>query len=154
MVNVYEVIRNDNNMPELLIIKQINYEAKGGRYDAAFLLKKEFHLDILNVEHNYLIGFSDNWIMSVFLISIGTNDTCELYYKQIATNLLLSGSESFCLFHNHPNQIINPSDEDINVANDMQKIADLLELDFLGSYIVTKHGFMSTNDSIITQWEV
>lgn len=155
MVNLYEIIRNEKELPELLSVKQLNYNATGSRQDAALILKKEFLLDQLNREHIYLVGFSENWIISIFLMGIGTTNTSSIYMKQVATALLLSGANSFCLFHNHPSQIITPSDDDVELAVDLANLAQLLEIEFLGSYIVTRLGYGDTNISnqTVVKWE-
>lgn len=155
MVNVYEIIRNEHELPELLSIQQLNYNAIGNRQDAALILKKEFHIDQLNREHVYLVGFNENWIVSIFLVSIGTTTTSSIYIKQVATALLLSGANYFCMFHNHPCQIITPSEDDVELAMDLTNLAQLLEIEFLGSYIVTKLGYGDTNvnNQTIVKWE-
>lgn len=149
MVPYYEVVRNNHNLPKLLKLKEIDfYRDNGGVYEAAQLLKAEFHLGELNSEYVYLATFDDSWKMSIFLIGVGTTDECYIYKKKIALDLLLSGADSFCLFHNHPSQRIIASESDLITNNEMKELAALLELDYLGNYIMIKQGYVNVEDNM------
>lgn len=146
MVRLYETVINQQNVPELVVLQEFDYEEYGGRYDAALLLQQELYLDKLTTEHMYLVCFTPNWMMSIFCVALGSTDSCTTDPKKIATNLLMVGAGSFCLFHNHPNQVLEPSEGDCNVSKIINKVAKLLGITFLGNYIMTKEGYLSVED--------
>ncbi len=146
VVRWYDAIINDDNLPELITVREFDYDERGGRSHVLEILKNEIHLNKLATEHVFMVCFNPAWKMSIFLISTGTTMHADVSMNKMATYLLLSGAKSFSIYHNHTTQILEPSENDIRLSEAVESIADLLELDFLGSYILTKEGCINTDD--------
>lgn len=143
MVNFYNILNNKNNQPVLNIQREIDIDGTNMSIEESIeILNHFFDMNRLNVEHAYLIGFDSKMnIVGIFLISVGTSNKCFFYQKNIATFLLLSGSERFIIYHNHPNGILDASENDMLALFTIKSLAATLEIEFIESVIVTKNGW-------------
>lgn len=143
MVTVYNILNNDKNQPKLNIQREIDINEKNISIEESVeILNHFFDMRFLNVEHAYLIGFDDQMnIVGIFLISIGTSKKCFFYKKNIATFLLLSGTERFIVYHNHPNGTLDVSNDDNTSMYYIKSLADILEIEFIDSVIISQKGW-------------
>lgn len=143
MITVYNIINNNNNKPMLNIQKEIDIDNNDISIEESVeILNEYFDMSYLSVEHAYIIGFDNKMnILGIFLISIGTSKQCYFYRKSIATFLLLSGTERFILYHNHPDGNLEISENDKISTYYIQSLAEILETEFIDSVIVSKNGW-------------
>lgn len=143
MIIVYNIINNSNNKPMLNIQKEIDIDNSNMSIEESVeILNEYFDMYHLNVEHAYVIGFDFQMnIIGIYLISIGSTKQCFFYKKSIATFLLLSGAERFILYHNHPDGNLKISDNDNLSTYYIQSLAELLEIEFIDSVIISKNGW-------------
>ena len=92
-------------------------------------------------------------IIGIFLISIGTNNKCFFYRRSIATFLLLTGTERFILYHNHPNGDLNVSENDYMSMFQVKSLADILEIEFIESVIISKNGWRCIERGNVYEYE-
>lgn len=155
MVNFYNILNNENNRPILNIKEEIDIDGTNMSIEESVeILNHFFDMNRLNSEHAYLIGFNKNMdIVGIFLISIGNQDKCYFYKKSIATFLLLSGSERFILYHNHPNDILDVSNDDILSMLTIKSLAENLEIEFIESVIITRNGWRCIERGTVYEYE-
>ncbi len=143
MVKVYNILNGDNNQPILNVQRELDInEHNISIEESVDILNQYFDMNYLNIEHAYLIGFDDKMnIIGIFLVSIGTSSKCFFYRRNIATFLLLSGATRFILYHNHPNGSLNVSENDQLSIVYIKSLAEMLEVEFIDSVIISKNGW-------------
>lgn len=143
MIRVYNILNNNENQPKLNIQKEIDINEKNISIEESVeILNQYFDMNHLSFEHAYIIGFDNQMnIIGMFLISVGSSKNCYFYKRNIATFLLLSGSERFILYHNHPDGNLNASNNDITSMFYIKSLAEVLEVEFVESVIISKKGW-------------
>lgn len=148
MVGLYDIGRDKELHPSLLKINSFNVDTAFTTENDTFLkfLVEELHMPEFDNEHMYLFANDIyDYSLGIFLLGIGDFKGINVSKRTIAEALLLSGARRFILVHNHPDNALALSGTDIGFAFEVQKIAELLEIEFLGSGVITKDGFI-TND--------
>ena len=84
-----------------------------------------------------------NVIKRIFEITNGKPDRVDIDPKLIVTEVLKTKFNKVILVHNHPSDVCDPSNEDINVTNHLKKVFDLLDIKFLDHIIIGRHGYKS-----------
>ena len=103
-----------------------------------------FFGEVLKLQNNYLekcyvMSYDGaNNIVGIFLVSSGGKNENTIYYDNIMTYLLLSGSKSFITIHNHPNNNQQKSFDDIIVDNTIKDISEILNIEYKSGLIITK----------------
>lgn len=148
MIYQYDIVRDSNLKPTLFTIKEIEHDNTIDYVDDVInMLNRTYSLSNCVAEHNYIIGYSEmNSILGIYCVSVGDYQSCNIYNREIALFLTLTGSVSFELYHNHPNNILSPSDEDFGVAASLEVLGNVLGISFKGSYIIGKSGWKNIND--------
>jgi len=143
MVKVYNIINNENRYPKLNLIKEIEVNDKRVTIeDTIEILGHYLDMYQLSVEHAYIISFNNNMdILGIYLFSIGNSKNCYFYKKSIATFLLLTGAESFILYHNHPDGNLETSENDESSIFQINLLSEILEIEFIDSIIISKNGW-------------
>lgn len=143
MVKVYNIFNDNDNKPKLNIQREIDINEKNISIEESVeVLNHFFNMNLLHIEHAYLIGFDNQMNMvGIFLVSVGTSNKCFFHRKNIATFLILSGAERFIMYHNHPNGILEVSENDLLAMYSVKTLAENLEIEFVESVIVTKNGW-------------
>lgn len=155
MIKIYNILNNHKNQPKLNIVREIDANEKNISIEESVeILNHYFDMEYLNVEHAYIIGFDNQMnIVGIFLISIGTSNKCFFYTKSIAVFLLLSGAERFILYHNHPNGDLNISENDQISMFNIKSLANILEIEFIDSVIISKNGWRCIDRGQIYEYE-
>lgn len=143
MVRVYNILNDDKNQPKLNVQREIDIDGRDISIEESVdILNEYFDMYCLDVEHAYLIGFDNQMnIIGIFLVSIGTSDICYFYNRSIAKYLLLSGTDRFILYHNHPYGTLDISSNDKNIMFSIKALANLLEIEFIDSVIISRNGW-------------
>lgn len=99
----------------------------------------------LSETHNeriFFIGYDDyDKIIGIGLISFGTTKETKVYNRNIIEYIVLMNVSSFSILHNHPNGSLDPSEEDLDIINDMKMIANMLDVKFKESFIISFEGW-------------
>lgn len=149
-IKEYKLISKEKNgtFPQLKCVVEHDYI-----YDEMFLYFNHnnyefeylFFGDVLELqnnytEHCYVLSYDgNNNPIGIFLVSSGAKNKNTIYIDNILTFLLLSGSKSFILVHNHPNNISEKSIEDIEVDNLIKEMSRLLNIEYKEGLIITKY---------------
>lgn len=76
----------------------------------------------------------------------GTVNECTLHPRDIIRTLCARNASAFILAHNHPSGRTQPSREDKQVTQRIQKIANLLEIPLKDHLVLTKDNYYSFAD--------
>lgn len=149
MIHQYEIIRDDDLKPSLYSVKEIDRDNKESysEEDVVNLLNDIYKAKDYVAEHNFVIAFSErNTVLGIYCMSVGDYQSCNVYNRELAMFLALTGAVSFQIYHNHPNDILYPSDEDKGVAASLEYLGKILGVNFKGSYIIGKSGWKCIDD--------
>lgn len=155
MITVYNIVNDGNNQPVLNIQTQLDIDNNNMSIEESVeILNEYFDMNRLSTEHAYIIGFDYQMnIVGIYLISIGTSKECFFYRKSIATFLLLSNSERFIIYHNHPDGNLEISDNDKISMFHIQSLASILEIEFIDSVIISRNGWRCINKGGIYEYD-
>lgn len=146
IIKEYEIIKTENQFPALRLVQKHDFI-----YDDVFTyyrynnyeLEYLFFGDALNLQDNlyenfYVLSYNNfNEIIGVIKIALGGKKQAIIPFDKIFTYLLLSNSDSFICIHNHPNNNQKKSTEDIAIEQQIKYIADILDIEFKDSLIIT-----------------
>lgn len=150
MIHVYNVIKDPN--PQLNIVSTIDEDPCGvydGRdpYDdyevVLMILKEHLKMDKLSAEHLVCVGMEYGDIKGILISAIGNHKEVPIYHRNLVDFLVLTGSESFIIVHNHPNGILEASEGDKQTVRVFKELAETLGVEFGGDYIITTEGFLN-----------
>ena len=132
-----------------------NEDMLKGVFEVLIYMKEKFLLDIVDSENAYVISFNDcEFATGVYHISKGDSYGCNVYNKELVTFLSLIGAHSFIVVHNHTKDILFPSQDDINNLESLETVANVIGVDLLGSYIITRSGYIEiSNPENVFDWE-
>ena len=155
MIYFYNILNDQKGYPVLNVLKEIDLNNKNVSIEESIdILINYENINLLNVEHAYIIGYNNQMdITGIFLVSIGNTRQCYFYKKSIATFLILTGSEKFLIFHNHPDGNIKPSENDYLSLIQINNLANILEVDLIDSVIITKNGWNCINKGLVIEYE-
>lgn len=121
--------------------KEFSYKNKKKLFD---FLKNIINPNFM-AEFLVVIMIDDNDIpMSYYTIGGGSSEEVNFEYSMIIRVVLLSGSNRFILVHNHPFGSHEISNDDIKTYKDLRKISKMLNLQYLGDYIITNDKLVKT----------
>lgn len=149
-IKEYKLISKEENgtFPQLECIKEHDYSLKDDflyyncdNYEFEYLFFGEI-LKLQNdfTENCYIMSYDgDNNPIGVFKISSGGKDSNMIYFDNIFTYLLLSGSKSFITIHNHPNNNPKKSIEDYSIDDSIKTLSNMLNIDYKDGLVITKN---------------
>jgi DNA repair protein RadC len=76
----------------------------------------------------------------------GTVNSCPIHPRDIFRYLILQNACAFILAHNHPSQDPNPSEQDIQVTRNLEKLSRLLEIPLIDHIVMTQDKYYSFAD--------
>lgn len=103
-------------------------------------LRSAFDDDTLETQEEFVILLLDGDHDLIAPISIykGTAVECGVNFPDVLKPALLAGAACVVIAHNHPNGNIHPSRADIHLSNRLAHALQIVELDLLDSYVVTR----------------
>lgn len=90
---------------------------------------------------------SQNRILGVDLIGIGTINQCVPYSREAYRLAVIKDAAGIIVCHNHPSGGIEPSDPDRRFTKTLKRAGDLLGVRFLDHVIIGDEGFYSFCDN-------
>lgn len=72
---------------------------------------------------------------NINIVSIGNHNQTIADPKEIFKTTILSNSSSIIIMHNHPSEILNPSKDDINIFDRLQRVGNILGIECMDSII-------------------
>lgn len=158
MIKRFEIVQDEDSRVSLQCVESFDISTGDDLsvYDILYIVKECFSLDILNNEHVYIVSTDYRGkIIGVFLVSIGDYKGCNVYNRSIGIFLLLIGTKKFLMVHNHPDNQVYASVDDITNSIELDGLGKLLGLQFVGSYIIGRDGWCKVNNGNeeIEEWE-
>ena len=91
---------------------------------------------------------SNNEVIEYEELFEGTVNSSKIYVRRIASKALEHNAAAIIFAHNHPSGTLNPSQQDIDITNDLKNIFDTLDIKVLDHFIVSNAGWhsISTGD--------
>lgn len=148
-INIYDVVYT-GDVPKLKVCDRIQViNNKFEISNCMNILNDYAGLSQLPIEHVYLASIDKlNRINGIIKIAEGNENHAEMSKRKITSFLLLLGSSHYLMVHNHPNDAMYASNDDIMSAMMMETIAGMIEITFEGSYIAGKTGYVK----VTTLW--
>ncbi len=95
-------------------------------------------------EHLIFIGLDKgNNIRTIRLLGIGTSSEINIDYKDIVRTALVNACDRVILVHNHPANNLEPSNQDRNLTNTINKLLYIFNIKLLDHIIVTENDYLS-----------
>jgi len=77
------------------------------------------------------------------LVSMGTLNRTHAHPREIFKKAIINSSDSIIVVHNHPSGDINPSREDMTVAQRLRKAGEILGIEVRDFIVISTKGFCS-----------
>jgi DNA repair protein RadC len=107
------------------------------------ILNKENKID-QEKEHLWAIGLNArNIIQYIELVSLGILNANLVHPREVFKLAILKGVASIFVIHNHPSGDTQPSEDDLEITQQLKKAGDLLGIEVIDHIIITKTGFLS-----------
>lgn len=101
---------------------------------------KYHHLGREQKEHMYAVFLNNgNKEIGDKLLGLGTNDSVQLDYKDLARTALLVKASAVILVHNHPSGNANPTDQDIKATRDANEVLETIGVRLLDHVIISRN---------------
>ena len=81
-----------------------------------------------------------NQINSVSTVSVGSLNSSVVHPREVFKTAILSNAASIILFHNHPSQNVQPSQEDISITKRLVECGKIIGIDVLDHLILASDG--------------
>lgn len=105
--------------------------------DACLYMEQIFEMSEQEVEYVYcMVVDNSKRIKSVCLNNKGDIAHVDIDLSGLIIYLAITAAQGFAIFHNHPNQTWNASEDDVNTDALLANIGHLLNIEYLGFYIV------------------
>lgn len=114
---------------------------------AARALRAVIDVDIDQEQFGALYLDTQNRILGACPLFTGGHNMCHVEPAIVYRPAILLGAVSVVVGHNHPSGNTAPSDEDIELTERLQKIADLLGVVLLDHIILTQDSHLSMRES-------
>lgn len=143
MIKECNIIYDSNNLPKINVLR--TYRTSPSEGDSMLpklkYINEKIKLSDLAYEQIYVISHNMNGDIKAFMcIGSGDYDHCDIFYRNIGMFLLLSGAEGATLIHNHPEDVREQSEDDIEITNEFNDLCDMFNIKSNGSYIFTHSG--------------
>ena len=119
----------------------LNVVIKGPK-DVANLLINELRYEKKEIV-KILILNTKNVLQKIVDISIGDVSSSTISIRQIFEEVIKTGMNKFILIHNHPSGDVTPSAKDNEVTKEIQKLSQIMGLEFMDHIIIGDGKFQS-----------
>lgn len=139
----YVILTDKNQIPYLHPVKTIKCLNDSFEISEIIdLFVEEYKLNEMDNERQYAVAMNFGTVpKGICLISMGDYKSTDICMRTIGEFLLLTGAAKFLILHNHPDSTEEPSGADVTVSALFQQIADLLGIEFLGSFIINRYSW-------------
>lgn len=97
-----------------------------------------------NKEHAFLVPLNSAFeVLNIKLLHMGSTDYTPMEHRDILTQSLIQKARSLIIVHNHPNNNITPSHEDIRETAYAIRASMTLNMEFIDHIIVTRNSHFS-----------
>lgn len=111
------------------------------------IMRDVFHMHQLAEELAYLICLNSKCVPSAFfMLSKGTVNTTLISTREIFIQSLLSSAVRIILCHNHPSQVVTPSQMDKDITQKIKAAGELLDIPLIDHIIIGRDSFFSFSE--------
>ena len=137
-MKLYDIVHDEENVPKLLSIGEYTLiDPLYDEYTGAEIMIEHFHMGEMENEHLfYIVTNRDLEITGAVMSSIGDQESVNIHERTLLIFLVLTGAKGFAVYHNHPSNNMVASQADISSDEFMQTAADMLEVEYYGSFII------------------
>lgn len=86
---------------------------------------------------------SDNGVLGMETVSVGTNSASMVSPREVFKAPLLTNATAILVAHNHPSGTVEPSKQDLLVLECLLKAAKLLDIEIIDFMIIAPHAYYS-----------
>ncbi len=149
----YDIVREDGQC-KLEVTNSVAYEPSGyPMHEAAMYLAYERNMRTLNNEKLYVASIIDEELVGLYNVSVGNSGETQVYIKEAMTFLLLTGAEKCVFFHNHPNDVLQNSDNDIASSKRIFNALEALGIGYEDDVVIGKSGYYSMDQKKVFEWD-
>lgn len=142
-INCYHLKPNNLSILHQYSIPNKKYTEKLGVY----IVQKGYNLGFFDLEHVFLLSTNkEGYVNGIINIADGNNRHAEIYLQDVAFYLNTVHAFGFAMYHNHPNNVIRASSDDLVSATDMEELGKEMNIRFYGSYILGQREFIKVGD--------
>lgn len=149
-INYYKLNKNYQGLYDIKVLHR--YSVLDNKYceeTGIYVMQKGYNLGLLDLENVFLLSTdNEKLINGIINIANGNNRHADIHLNDVIYYLNIVNAFGFALYHNHPNNLIYPSEDDYISAKDMKKIAKSLNIIFYGSYILGSNYYCEVNENI------
>lgn len=157
MISECSIVYNDHDLPKINVLrtyKDLPSDDSSVLSQLKYLDKKT-KLKDLAYEQTYVLSYNINGKLKAFMcVGSGDYDHCDVSLRNIGMFLTLSGAEKASIVHNHPEDVNEQSDDDIDLTNKFSNICQLFNVQFNGSYILTRSGITQIPYESFYDWRI
>lgn len=138
------------NIVQVKLIRENSMLYKGRKIRSpqdAFELISEFLGDVDREHFVVLCLDTKNQPTCIQTVHIGSLNASIVHPREVLKSALLSNSASIIVGHNHPSNISDPSPEDIEVTERLNKACSIIGVDLLDHLIICTDSFRSLKES-------
>ena len=149
-----ETHRNDKEYYEISVVETRLHSKRGRKYqverfstpEKAAVLGEKLLPRYLDREYVYVVGLTSRMEpISIQLMSMGSMNSAVLDPARILSYLLVTGAQSFVIYHNHVSGDLTPSNQDVVATKRVRDAANLVGLN-LADHIIIGEGFCSMKE--------
>ena len=120
--------------------------------DIKKLIIEIYDLENVVEEYSYVIAFDLKMdILGILPLSHGNDDRCIMDAKVIYRFLLLIGANQFVLFHNHSSNVMEMSEADAILTDEIYQASCFLNIKMLEHIIICKSGTVNCLEQLRNQ---
>lgn len=157
MINECGIIYDKNDLPKINVLRSYNDKPKDNTSVLSQLkyLDRKTMLKDLAYEQVYVISHNINGNIKAFMcVGSGDYDHCDVFFRNIGMFLLLSGAEKATIVHNHPENVTDQSDDDVDFTDKFIEICSMFNIEFNGSFIASRSGLTQILSEIFYDWRL
>lgn len=151
-ITSYKLMHGEDERLVLLTDKVAETKHEHMLYPEAYVETAEdlFHFRRAAEEYAYVICVNTKGKpVGAFELSHGTVNQSICNVREIFIRALMCGATAFAVLHNHPSNVLDPSNADIEVAKGIAQAAKFMNLDFNDFIIVGRTNYYSFRESKI-----
>lgn len=88
-----------------------------------------------------------NKILDRHMVSLGTANQSIVHPRDVFRVAIIDGASRICMIHNHPGGNLEPSRDDYQITDRIQKAGELLGIPLLDHIIIAREGHYSFKES-------
>lgn len=88
-------------------------------------------------------------VISFNVCTVGTVNHSLVHPREVFRKAIEDNAASIIIFHNHPSGRTNPSEEDLEVTENLKKASEIIGIQIIDHIIIGKYGYFSFTENDI-----